>query len=175
MARARLRNVARGGGKALKSEVRGLKDLEVKLKDLLPGNPRMAKMINAVVAEAAEELANTMRSSARAAGWPEWIVKSIFSYGQMRASGKKRITALAGVNKKMSMVEWRAGKHPKSPNAKVTPGGKVAMARATMLEFGTSRAPAKPAIRSAVKQAKGVIIAKVTEGFQSIYSKFSKP
>lgn len=175
MARARLRNVARGGGKAFKGEVQGLKELEAKLKAMIPENPAMARFINAVVADAASATAGIMRTSASAAGWPASIVSTIFSYGKQRENSKKRISALAGVSKKRSMVVWRAGRHPKSANAKVPPGGKVAMARATMLEFGTSRSPAKPAIRNAVKQAKGVIIAKVTEGFQSIYSKFSKP
>lgn len=172
-------NLARGGGRADQSAVLGLKELEAKLRALMPvdGSP-MAKEVQSVVAGAADEVRDAMRSSARAAGWPQNVIDSVFSYGRTTAitfrGPEGKATALAGVNKRRTMVEWIAGKHPKSPNAKVTPGNKVAMSRAAMLEFGTTRSPAKPAIRSALKAAGPMVVARLAAGFNAILTKFSK-
>lgn len=203
------RNVLRGGGKAYKQSVTGLKELERKLKAVSKDNPAMKAEMREIVAGAAKEMRDEMVRQARAAGWGnervigsrgarrglarinarirtgdggfapggvsgQMAINSIFSYGKPRSGDFKKIDALAGVTKPETMVEWTAGKHPKSGRAKVSAGGKVAMAFATMLEFGTSRMRARPAIRPAVKAAQARIIARVTGGLNGMMEKFAK-
>jgi HK97 gp10 family phage protein len=185
-----VRNIARGGGKAYKGGVTGLKELEAKLKALRADNPQLTADLRKMLGDAAGGLRDQMKSSAQAAGWASHSIKtrsgkvlatgqeaidSIFasSKGASGENPRARISALAGVSKRRSMVEWTAGKHPVSPNAKVAPGGKVAEAYATMLEFGTSRMPARPAIRPAVQSGKQGIINVLTDGFQALLAKYS--
>lgn len=193
------RNVLRGGGKDRKVEVLGLKELEKKLKALMPDNPQMQAYAQEAVAAAAVEMRNGMRSAASAA-WGGRTVKStfgkfkgamtgydvvnhIFSYGRPKvySSGRSRVTALAGATKmgrgsdsRGTMFSWKAGPHPKSAKAKVGAGGEVAMSFATALEFGTSMYPARPAIREAVKSGQSRIIATVTEKFKAILAHFAQ-
>lgn len=193
------RNVLRGGGKANKAAVTGLKDLERKLKAMMPDNPQMAAFAQEAVAQGAKAIQAEMLSTARAAGWGsahvhsrfgkfaqditgEDVLKRIFSYGKPKPakSGRMRVTALAGVTKAGrggnlgSMFSWRAGKHPKSARAKVAAGNEVAMSLATALEFGTSRQPAKPAIRQAIKSGQPRVLAMITDKFQAIYQRFAQ-
>src|SRR4051794_16966808 len=112
-----VRNIARGGGKAFKVEVTGLKELERKVKALLPENPAMRKDLYGVVGGGAEELRDEMRSAARAAGWGSFkthsrngaavtgddAIASIFADARERSGSRTRISALAGVSKKKTM------------------------------------------------------------------------
>lgn len=203
-------NVLRGGGKAQKEAVQGLKELERKLKQLATSNPEMKFALQQVVAAGAKEMRDEMASQARAKGWGSqhitarirtdlsqrgrtpkgfaaggisggMAVDSIFSYGRPRRTEnpRQRISALAGVTKPETMVEWTTpGINAASAKAgrprKRAKGETVAMAFATMLEFGTSRMKARPAIRPAVKAARERIVAKVAEQYRSLLDKFSK-
>ncbi len=180
------RNVLRGGGKAVRESVIGLKELERKLRAMSPDHPEMRKQLQAIVSAAAGEMRDEMRTQARSAGWGgqnlrtkqgivtgQEAINSIFSYGRPKETGRAKVSGLAGVSKQRTMVEWTAGRRPRSPRAKVAPGRKVAMAFATMLEFGTSRMSARPAIRTAVKTARTRIIDRVTNGFQAVYQRFA--
>jgi len=185
-----VRNIARGGGKAFKTEVKGLKELERKLKALRMDNPQITDELYEVVAGASDELRNQMKSAARAAGWGsrkttvnghaisgEDAINSIFSAVlKQGGTSRRRISAIAGVGKRKTMIEWRAGKrpHPLHPPAKRAPGEKVAEAFATMLEIGTSKNPALPAIIAALKGSKGMIIDKVGSGYKALIDKYSK-
>lgn len=183
-----VRNIARGGGKAFKAEVTGIKELERKLKALSVENPQLRNEIFTVVGDAAEELRDEMKSAARSAGWGsvtttskgrkvtgDEAIDSIFAYAKPRGSGKfTKISALAGVGKKKTMVEWRAGRRPKSPNAKVAAGGKVAESLAAMLELGTSNRPARPAIRDVIRGQKSQMLAKLAAGYNDLLAKYSK-
>lgn len=69
------------------------------------------------------------------------------------------------------MVEWTAARNPKSPKAKVVYPGKVAMSLATMMEFGTTRGPAKPAFRPAVINAKAELPLILAKGLKEIIAR----
>jgi len=170
MARSRVRNIVKGGGK---NSVQGFKELKAKLQDLQPENPTMRADIQAVLGDAAVEVRNEMRAQAMIAGWPARLIATIFKFSELRAMGKEKISALAGVSKKRSMLEWKAGKHPKSQNAKVPPGGKVAESLATMYEFGTSRMSAHPAIRPAVKIVRNKVREAVKAGMRALLEKYA--
>jgi len=199
-----VRNIARGGGKKFKVDIQGLKELETKLRALKMDNPQIVGEIYHVVGAAADNLRDDMRSAARSAGWGaekavrrkgvattkaitmktfqssdgkvltgDDAINSIFSFDEPRG-GTNKISALAGLNKKRTMVRWKAGKHPKSKNAKVAPGGEVAMAFASMLEFGTSIHRSRPAIRKAVQSGRQRIIDTIAKGFTALIEKYSK-
>lgn len=183
-----VRNIARGGGKAYKAEVTGLKELERKLKALSVDNPQLRNDIFGVVGDAADELRDEMKSAAQSAGWGrvattsrgrrvtgQDAINSIFAYAKPRGGEfSRRISAIVGVGKKKTMIEWRAGRHPKSPNAKVAPGSMVAESLAAMLEFGTSNRPAQPAIRNVIRGQKRGMIEKITTGYNALLEKYSK-
>jgi len=148
-----------------KEALEGLRALTDQLNKIVPDNPAVEAQVQAIVADAAVELRDMMRQNAQAQGWPKEVIDSIFADGRKQ---RGRTGALAGANKRRTMFEWRAGKHPKSPRAKVPPGGKVAMSRATALEFGTTRNKARPAIRPAVQAAKRKVVETLTKGFQKL-------
>lgn len=193
-----VRNVARGGGKAFKGEVQGLKELERKLKALLPENPAMRTDLYKMVGQAGEELRDRMRLNAQSAGWGSQSIYTKGSYGK-RASysgqdvidamfvsskeapgvnSRKRINALVGVGKRRSMVEWLAGHvsffspTPRTPR-RVTEGKPVSMSFATMLEMGTTRMRARPAIGPAVAASKSNVISKLADGMNALLHKYA--
>lgn len=187
-----IRNIARGGGKAFKAEVTGLKDLERKLKTLAGRDPILAKAMWSIVGRAGDELRDEMAASARAAGWAsarlKWksrgksgiitgedAIASIFSAGPKSMTQRQKFTVLTGVSKRKTMFEWIAGKYPRSPRARPVPAGNpVAMSLATALEFGTTRMAAKPAIRTAILNGKAGIIAKLKEGYTALAEGIAK-
>ncbi len=188
-----VRNVARGGGKAFKTEVTGLKELERKLKALAGSNPELRKAVQSAVGQMAIVARDEMRSQARSAGWGSssitWknkgksgtvtgqqAINSIFAFGEPRENPGKwaKITALAGVGKRRTMFEWIAGRHPASTRARVAPGGKVAMSLAAALEFGTTRHAPKPAIRNAIANVKMRIIDTLTTEYNAILQRFTR-
>ena len=187
-----VRNIARGGGAAFKPQILGLKELERKLKALRADNPNMTKDMYQVVGDAADSMRDEMRASASAAGWGsqklKWrsgqrsgiatgneAIQSIFSFSKPRGGdSRKRISAVVGVGKRRTLVEWIAGRFPKSPRAKVSPGGRVAMALAAMLEFGTTRRAARPAIRKAIQSGKMRIVNTIAVGYRTLLAKYSK-
>lgn len=179
-------NVLRGGGKANREAVVGLKELEKKLRGMMPDNPEMAQWLQEIVAGGAKAMRDEMIQQARSAGWASQTIRSqgktirgseaigsIFSYGKPKESRRTKVSALAGVTKRDTMIEWRASRHPKSSRAKVAFPNRVAMAFATMLEFGTTRMRARPAIRTAVKTARPRIISAITDGFNQVYQRFA--
>ncbi len=187
----RATNVLRGGGKATREleAITGIKELEAKLKALAPEHPEMARWLQAVVGKASIEMRREMAVQARAAGWGSQSIRigsrtitgdeaiaSIFAFTRSSKQSRRaaKVSALAGLTKDKTMVEWRAGRYPKSPRAKVAWKKLVAMAFATMLEFGTTRMAARPAIRTAVKTARPRVIAAVADGFNAVLNKFSK-
>ncbi len=182
-------NVLRGGGKGTREAVTGLKELNAKLKALSPENPDMARWLQNVVGKASIEMRNEMVAQARAAGWGgqrlrskggmvtgDEAIASIFAFTRSSKQTRRaaKVSALAGVTKGKTMVEWRAGRYPQSPRAKVAWKKLVAMAFATMLEFGTTRMAARPAIRTAVKTARPRVIAAVADGYKAVLKKFSQ-
>lgn len=173
--RTNIRNVARGGGKLTREAVQGLKQLEAKLRDLLPSNPKMAQAVSEVVGDAAQEVRSEIQAQAMLQQWPQEILRYVFGYREGKPAGSRnKIAALAGVSKGHKnpahpmYKEWRAGRHPKSPNAKVGPGGKVGMGWPTMWEFGTSNRPARPAVRPAIKNARARVIEIAAKGYSAI-------
>jgi HK97 gp10 family phage protein len=153
------------------TSVHGIRELRARLQDVL-SEEKLRQSTGALVQEVADKVRDRMRSNARAAGWPSSIIPYVFAVSDDIARGK--IRALAGVskggkNKTHPMYrEWRAGKHPKSPKAKVSPGGKVGMGWPTMWEFGTSRQPARPAIGPAITSMKKEISDMMATGLRKI-------
>ena len=87
----------------------------------------------------------------------------------------KKKSALVFVDKKPTMVEWRAAPNNKSPRAKVSPGNKMAMSLATMLEIGTSRGiPAHAYFGNAIKQSRSAIKAKLQDGVNELLKKHTR-
>lgn len=187
-----IRNVARGGGKAYKPEVVGLKELEKKLKALRTANPPLIGDMKRLVKESADEVRDQMIRNTISAGWGGVVkrtnkgvvtgadaIASIFSSSRgTEERSRARIAALAGVSKRHSMIEWIAGRiTAKSPPTRtprrVAPGGKVAEALATMLEFGTTVMSARPAIRPAVEMSKAKVISALAEGMNALLVKYS--
>lgn len=175
----RATNIARGGGAYAKPQLIGLKNAQRRLMDLLPTNPQIAVEANKVVSDAGAMVADVMRHTASAAGWPKSVVDTIFSTKKQAPSSAliddrpHKITALAGINKQRSMVKWRAGRNPKSPRAKKKPGQMVEESKAEMLEIGTTIAPARPAIREAVQIARPGVVEEITKGFTAIYTRIT--
>ncbi len=135
------------------------------------------------IRNAARLVRNQARDNATSEGWPSRVVASIFAYSdQPDTPGLKRTTALAGVNKRRSMVKWNAVRHSAqwhrvmtSGVHKVEPGSEVAMSLATMYEFGTSRMMAKPAFRPAVTATKGSVTAILVSAYRQAIQSFHKP
>lgn len=190
-----VRNVARGGGAAFRGEVKGLKELEAKLKALATDNPTLIGDLRKLVANATADVRDEMKRRAIGAGWANQSIKTrkgeVLMTGQqvidvMFASTREtsdnprqRINGLAGVSKRRSMVEWVAGRvgafsWPTRSPRRVKQGGKVAEAFATMLEFGTTRMRARPAINPAIVAAKPKIISTLADGYNGLLAKYSK-
>jgi hypothetical protein len=178
-----------GGGKKIRAEVQGLKELERKVKALAADNPQMLADLAGVVNAAGADLRDDMRSRARGAGWASQstamkkkkitgqdAIDSIFSSAKVRTNSRSRVSTLVGVGKWRTMVTWIAGRYPKADPSKVKrrPGEPVAMAFATMLEFGTSNRPARPAIRAAVTAGRTGMLAALADGFNGLLQKYSK-
>jgi hypothetical protein len=185
----RIQNLSRGGGKAYKQEIRGIKELERKFKALKLDHPEITKEIYQVVGRVSDDVRNQMVAAARAAGWGgqsittqksgkitgDDAINAIFSYAKPRGGdSRKRISGLAGVGKRRTMAEWKAGRWPKSSRAKRKAGELVAESFATMLEIGTSNRPARPAIRTVIRNARQGVINGIAEGFRHIFAKYSK-
>lgn len=196
------RNVLRGGGRAWRTEVQGLKELERQLKALSADNPELKPAMYEAVGAAAAQLRQDMVAAAHAAGWDREFIQSgfgkyagsmtgsdvidhIFSFDKPRDSGRSKISAIAGVTKRANsgrgtMISWRAGKRGrtgwvyKDVVRKVAYGNEVAMSFATMLEFGTSNRPPHPAIRPAVDAAKAGIVATIAEKWKELLERFAK-
>ncbi len=195
MAALKVPNIARGG-KGLRSEVRGVKELERKLKQLATTNPGLTTAIRVLVGQASADVRNEMKSRAISAGWASKSISTrkgtVLATGQevidsMFASARpapgddprRRVSGLAGVSKRRSMVEWIAGRvgpqsWPTRTPRRVKAGGLVAEAFATMLEFGTTRMKPRPAIVPAIQAARGRVVATLTEGYNDLLVKYSK-
>lgn len=107
------RSITTGGGKAVKVEVHGLKELRATMRDLLQGianekdlSPgrkasvtRLAQqMIQSQMGEAALMIRNTARANAQSARWPRAVVRAIFKYSDLTESERKKMrSALVGV------------------------------------------------------------------------------
>jgi hypothetical protein len=170
-----------------KFSVEGFQELQIKLRDLHPSENKFMKMqINDVLGDAATEVRDQMRASAMIARWPVSLIKTIFSYYELNAMytrRRNRPSALAGVSKRQSMIEWRAGAHPKSPRAKNPPGKIISESLATMmeygtsgttLEYGTSHIQARPAIRPALRMVRARVRALFVTRLREVLKKFSK-
>ena len=125
------------------------------------------------LADGAAIVATAARQNA-ASGAPAEVRDGIFSYGKLPPALKqrKKPSALAGVSKKKSMREWRAGKHPRSPRAKVSPGGNVSMSLAAMYEFGTSRMSGTGYFSKAVASSRGAVRRAIELGVERVLQRF---
>ncbi len=195
--KTRVKNLARGGGVGgtYKEGITGLKDLERKLKAMRTDNPSLMGELKALTKAGADEVRDQMRASAINAGWGSAVFrgsdrKTVIMTGQAaidaifsstkgtETNSRARINALAGVSKRHSMIEWKAGpitaksKPTRTPRKK-NPGEMVAESAATMLEFGTTVRDARPALRSAIELSKARIITRLAEGMNALLTKYS--
>lgn len=169
--------------------VTGAKQIQANLREIIgaiSGDEwnALAQAINAVVGEAAEEIADQARANARAQGLDQTVVDSIFTYNKPAARaaggayGRKRNTALVGVARGYgypSYTEWRTNKGPgqtKSKDGKrvivrkVGKGNLVGMSAAAMAEFGTSNKMPKPFFYPAVRSTRAKLRAKLGIGIR---------
>lgn len=181
MGRFRPRNIVRGGGK---EAVQGMKELTAKLNQLSGDDPQLAQDIMTVLGDAAGEVRDAMRSSAAAAGWPRLLIDTAFfsaadlAKGQYSTRRRATLSALAGISKGHKdptdprYKEWHAARNAGllRPGVvrDVPPGGKVGMGFATMYEFGTSRMPARPAIRQAITTMRAKVREIIASGLKEI-------
>lgn len=163
------------------TEMAGLDKLDLKLRDFmgaLTGDVALSRGKRSAITErvrailgdglraAAAEIKDEATRRAVALGWPKEAAESFFAYYDPAKDRLRRSGALAGAAKQRSMVEWTAGPHPKSPRAKVAPGGSVAMSKAAMFEFGTTRMPARPAFRPAITAAKNAAFQRIANAYR---------
>jgi len=84
-----------------------------------------------------------------AAGLSVRVEASVGMWRKQPRSKPLKKSVMIIVDKQKTMIEWKAGKYPTSPRAKVIPGEKVAESLATMFEIGTSKTwnhgPGRPA------------------------------
>lgn len=169
------RNVLGGRSKA----VIGLKELKDKLNDLtaledFSKSRQVQVQVHKVLGSAAAIGRDAIKSKARSMRWPSHVIENAFSFSDPDKSKRGKPAALFGVNKQRSLVEWRAGKNPKSPRAKASPGTKISESLATMYEIGTSRMAARPAVRPAVKESSGAMRSEAISGLKSIIDEIAK-
>jgi hypothetical protein len=160
----------------------GIKEAEANFRDLaalfepqLGGSGKVSLLrreISRVLGEAAGFISAEAKSNARSQGVPDRVVSSIFTFANPAKDKPKRAGALVGVNKRSTMITWFASKHPKSPKAKVPPGGKVSMSLASMFEGGTTNRNARPFFSPALKSMKGKALDHILAGYKSILEKF---
>lgn len=104
------------------------------------------------------------------------VLRAFFSFGKPKPGRRSSVSALAGVSKPEVMVEWRAGLHPHPlPGRQIKQSfpNIISESLPFMLEFGSSKMTARPAIRNAVKTVRPRVIATITDGFQKIFDRFA--
>lgn len=178
------RNLARNGGKKFQSEITGIKELEAKFRDLVAlfetqksGRSKVLQLrteISDTLQTAAGFIANEARSNAESNNAPRSVINAIFSFANPAKDKPNRSAALVGINKKRSgLITWFAGKHSKSPRAKVPPGGKVSMSLAAMFEGGTTKMRARPSFGPAVQSQRGRALDYIVSQYKTILEKFN--
>jgi HK97 gp10 family phage protein len=178
----RPRNLTRGGGKKFRSQLERVEELEQKFRDLIllfqgkreqTGKAGLLKReVNRTLREAAEIIATEARSNAAANSVPQRVRNSIFVFADPKKDKPRRSSALVGVNKQRTMIEWTA-RSSFSPRAKVAPGGKVAMSLASMFERGTTRMKARPYFTPAVKTMRQKALDYLVHGYRETLEKFN--
>lgn len=182
-------------GKVAKLE--GMKELQLKLRDLLSTveGADARKEVQKVIGEVAQDLrrevaarimaipdpAETTDRSGRKIGRQQ-ILESLFTYNKQPEGERRRarFSALVGIRKRgrtpyaSGYVEWRAGRHPKSPRAKVAPGGLIGESLATMIEMGTTKRVATPFFRPAITTSRSRIVPVIATGYRAILQRFGK-
>lgn len=161
-----------GTGKA--AELVGLPALTAKINELM--SEQVAKEVAEAVGVAADICYEQLVANARSVGLPEEAIGDIFTYKRPPPGlARSLVSALAGYRKRGrskpwagGYVEWRAGRHPKSPRAKAAPGTLIGESRGEMFEIGTTVRPATPWFRPAVTATKKAMLAKIAQGFSDI-------
>ena len=116
-------------------------------------------VLNDVGSTAWDEIGSVAKRTAESKGLPKSISDAIFvDAGLKGIESRQKLSALVGVRKKTSMVEWRASSSSQmNAKAKIGTGGRVAMSLATMFEYGTSIMPPKPYLRPAIESGRSGI------------------
>lgn len=172
----RPRNLTRGKT----SELLGVKELEQKLREInslflqrATGKAqRRRREMTEVLRDAAGVIASEARSNAAAQSVPKRVQNSIFTFADPAKDRPGKHSALVGVNKQRSMVEWTA-RASRSPRAKAAPGTRIAMSLASMFERGTTRMKARPYFTPAVKTMGGKALDVLVRGYKTILEKFN--
>lgn len=192
----RVKNLGRSY-QAQKSGIEGAKELASKLRAMK--SEVVGKEAQAVIAEAADELAVRVRMNAQAVGVPHDVLEDVFSYNRLPRD-RKRVSSLVGIRKRgrsrpyaKAYREWFPGrktkqgatKRPKSAKSLVLPGTmsakgalfglqKIGESLATMFELGTSLMPARPFFRPAVESMRLMILGMILSGYSSIINRYAK-
>lgn len=162
----------------------GVRELNAKLKEISAAmdpaqQTSLRKGVHSVLHEAVQVIKDRAVQNAENQNWPAEAVKSIFTFADPEKGSRRRSSALVGVGKRSTMVEWHAAKTPptnplKEVQRKVAPGGAVSMSLATMFETGTSKMPARPAFRPAVSQSMQQVADKVEDGIAAMIEAITK-
>jgi hypothetical protein len=126
---------------------------------------RAFQILNKTLYDSAALVKGRGVSNAQSLKWPREAVAGFFAYYD--PDKPRKTTALAGISKRKSMAEWRAGKS-KSPRAKAPPGTKISMSLATMYEYGTSKMAKRPALRPAITSMKGAVLDRLKNGYMEV-------
>lgn len=180
------------GVRRARGEVKGFKELQLKLKELSTAlgqedkarQSLLAREQHRILLDGAKQIADEARRRGQGRV-PRRVVASIFTFANPAKDKPKRSAALVGVNKQRTMVEWKArsgasfnvwGGHSYGKNVKrkASAGKKIAMSLATMFEHGTTRMNAYPFFGPAVRAIRARVMSSVTSGLKSLIEKFGR-
>lgn len=181
----------------IRAEVVGIQALENRIKHFvtaMSGKSRVAagKSAAVTVADASVWFRNQAREKARAAGWPDHVIKAIFAFTDMERSPKGKIAGLAGVRtgapprfdaelyKEWSPNAGNNSRRAKKQKARRQEAGhdpsKIGMSLAAMFEYGTSRMRARPAMRPAIYgSTREEALRQIRAGLEQIVAEYRVP
>lgn len=168
--------------------VEGLRALQLRSAELAKiadkdSRGRAATLAASELSSVAEFARDSIRSSARAIGWPRRIIDTIFKFGDIRQDSLPRSVraSLVGVRRgapprrdEEIYREWRASGKNKSPNRKRGAGDLIGMSLASMYEFGTTKIYARPAFRVTYKAIQGRLRQQLIDGYKRIILELGK-
>lgn len=153
--------------------IRGIKELAAKIQDIVE-DVEIGDVYK-IVGDAGEILRAQVK--ANAGPLSSSVAESVRNTHAPNSKSRrvKKKSALVWVDKSKTMREWKAAPSNKSPRAKVSPGNKLSMSLATMLEIGTSRGiPAHGYFSRAIKQSRSAIKVKLQEGVAELLAKHTR-
>lgn len=171
-------------------EVKGLRELEAKIRDIMDASK--GRKIQSMLGEVAREIRLEVAASAMTRRVPHEVLDDIFSYNKPRPSELKKgkVSALMGIRKKgtrqpwaHAYVEWNPGKswasvpggYLRGRGKKIlgskkglVSGRRIGESLATMFEIGTSKMRARPFFRPVIMRSRAQVFTQIANAYRSI-------